>query len=133
VSNTSTVTEVGTVTALPYLQFRTNPGPVSATFRISAHMLGTVPGALSTYVPTSGTPANVGATPLGLLIEEQRTNLAFPSVAWASAQAATGAQDGITLHEYDDEVYSWHIFQCSSVVYGVFRQRLYNLHQDCFC
>jgi hypothetical protein len=72
---------VQTVTTMPYLQFRTNPGPVSATFRISAHMLGTVPGALSTYVPTSGTPANVGAVPLGLLMEQQNTNILLQSAA----------------------------------------------------
>jgi hypothetical protein len=34
----------------------------------------------------------------GLLIEEQRTNIQFPSVNWSTGQPANGSQDGITLN-----------------------------------
>jgi hypothetical protein len=69
---------------------------VSFTIRIGAPQLETGSSA-STWVPTYGQAVNSGATPKGLLIEEARTNLAFPSNApatlfTASASTLTAAQ-----------------------------------------
>lgn len=48
------------------------------------------------YVQTTTGAVNAGAAPLGLLIEEGRTNLQFPSVNWLSTLAPSGTVDGRT-------------------------------------
>ncbi len=47
---------------------------VDVTLRFAAPQFEINSSSASPFVPTSGTPANVGAIPIGLLIEEQRTN-----------------------------------------------------------
>ena len=71
--STATAAAGATVEYFSFLLVLTNGAAVDATIRFAGPQQEFGPTATA-FIPTSGTPANVGAAPLGLLIEESRTN-----------------------------------------------------------
>jgi hypothetical protein len=84
-SGGTTVAYVG-----PALRWSLTSGQtINVTIRVSQPQCEQAASA-GTYVPTSGMALNSGAAPLGLLIEEGRTNLAFPSADPATLFTTSG-------------------------------------------
>jgi hypothetical protein len=80
---------VTTAFVLPILRWNlTNGQTINVTIRVSQPQLEQAASA-GTYVPTSGMALNSGATPKGLLMEEARSNLHFPSNALATLLTVT--------------------------------------------
>jgi hypothetical protein len=101
-TSTVTLNQASIAFVLPVLQINPASAAVDITLRIGAPQLE-LSATAGAFVPTSGVAASAGATLRGLLIEEARTNLLFPSadlatlftVAGTTLAAASGtAPDG---------------------------------------
>jgi hypothetical protein len=85
---TSALNNASTAFVQPWIQINPQSAAINITLRIGAPQLEQAASA-NTFVPTYGTFAGSGGTLNGLLIEEARTNLAFPSATVATLFTAS--------------------------------------------